>query len=116
MASLEAEEAPPPPPVAHAHHPPPPALLALYKEYMKKDIPLLENDPYILDLADISEYHARRLMKKGELSKETLYTAYEEFLGGPAALAEDVEDLKQIRQTVYTHANVPGQRAFCELG
>lgn len=99
-------EIPPPPPVSHAHHPPPPAVLALHKKYIKIPIEQLANDPYILDLDNISDYHKTRLQPISKLDKDRLLLDYKTFLGGEA-----VADPDNIRTTVYTHKNVPGRNS-----
>ena len=92
----------PKPPTEHAHQPPPESIRALHKHYQKTPADVLALDHRVLDFANPSDFHSKRLRVVGTLCKARLQQIF-------AAFESDADGLGNENEKGYQGADMAGE-------
>ena len=79
----------PKPPTEHAHQLPPESIRALHKHYQRISVDSLALDHRVLDFANPSDFHSKRLRVVGKLRKAHLQQIFAAFEGDANGLGKE---------------------------
>ena len=90
------------PPTEHAHQLPPESIRAFHKHYQRVSVDALALDYRVLDFANPSNFHSKRLRVVGKLHKACLQQIF-------AAFESDANGLSKEAEKEYGDAGVAGE-------
>ena len=92
------------PPTEHAHQLPPESIRALHKHYQRVSVDALALDHRVLDFANLSDFHAKRLRVIGKLRRAHLQQIF-------AAFESDANGLGRENEREYEGTDIAGECA-----